>query len=167
MYVRKYVRTLVLCVVSCGIKGRYQRLRGSTSFLWVKVKVKQFVHRNRRCLLASPYCLTSQRPAQLRQLKLMWCKTYSTVPIIRNSVLSDVPCRKAPFYQQSTQHVAEWITLPHRTPSAFCVLSCDRNSRAAAGQALAWLTQRKGGRLRSVLDTNFLKNKLLSKHLHC
>jgi hypothetical protein len=32
---------------------------------------------------------------------------YSRVPIIRHSVLSDVPCRNTPFYQQSTRQEAE------------------------------------------------------------
>jgi hypothetical protein len=44
---------------------------------------------------------------------------YSRVPIIQHSVLSDVPCWNAPFYQQSTQHVAEWITFSHHAPSYF------------------------------------------------
>jgi hypothetical protein len=39
-------------------------------------------------------------------------RQYSSIPIIRPlvfrlSVLLEVPCRNAPFYQQSTEHVAE------------------------------------------------------------
>jgi hypothetical protein len=33
--------------------------------------------------------------------------SYSTLPIIRRTVLSDLPCRNIPFYHQSIQYVAE------------------------------------------------------------
>jgi hypothetical protein len=45
--------------------------------------------------------------ATMMSYRLNFSNKCSRVPIIRHSVLSDVPCRNATFYQQSTQHVAE------------------------------------------------------------
>jgi hypothetical protein len=51
---------------------------------------------------------------------------YNRVPIIRHSVLSDVPCRSTPFGQESTHYVAQPTTIPHCAPPIFYLLSCDR-----------------------------------------
>jgi hypothetical protein len=42
---------------------------------------------------------------------------------LSNFQLSNMLCQNTPFYQQSTQHGAEWITLPHHAPSRVHILS--------------------------------------------
>jgi hypothetical protein len=68
--------------------------------------------------------------------------------VFRLSVLLEVPCRNAPFYQQSTEHVAEWITLP--PPRTFYILCTQFLQTYYCSGAGVTLPQRKGRRLRSI-----------------
>jgi hypothetical protein len=81
--------------------------------------------------------------------------SYSSVPVIWHSVSSDVPCRNAPFYQQWTQHVAEWITLPHRAPTIFYVFSCYRRILFKRWRDLA--AKKRKEAQKQIPITNFLK----------
>lgn len=85
---------------------------------------------------------------------------YSRVPItqtlvIWHSILSDQLCVRMLHFIKLTLHIAELITLPHRAPSAFYVLSC---YRCNAVQLLAWAChERKKEAQNQIPIANLLK----------